>query len=66
MSSIPPTAKDVRIGDTPVPAPPTKPLVTPRAVQQISLARRREHEVQRVIRDLATLATNQAPGTARA
>lgn len=64
MSSIPLTAKEARIEGAPVPAPPNKPLVKPRTVQQTSVGRRREHEIQRLIRDLATLATNpRAAGT---
>lgn len=42
----------------PVPGPPKRPLERPRAAQQIPTASRREHEVRRLIRDLAALAAS--------
>jgi hypothetical protein len=45
----------------PVPAPPKSRLAKPRAVQQTPLSRGREHEVQRLIRDLAALAAKRRP-----
>lgn len=48
-------------GRIPVPAPPSKPLARAHLVQQSQRSARREHEVQRVIRDLAALATAQQP-----
>lgn len=47
----------------PVPAPPGKPLARPRLIQQNSACMRREHEVQRLIRDLAVLAASRRPQT---
>jgi hypothetical protein len=47
-----------------VPAPPTNPLATPLAAQQASQCKGREHEVQRLIRDLAALAANRHERTA--
>jgi hypothetical protein len=44
-----------------VPAPPRKPLARPMAVQPASRSGRREHEVQRLIRDLAALAAKPRP-----
>lgn len=43
----------------PVPAPPRMPLAKPRAGQQTPRSRYREHEVQRLIRDLADLADSE-------
>lgn len=40
----------------PVPAPPRNPLARPRLVEHAPRSARREHEVQRVIRELAALA----------
>ncbi|MEW1921362.1 hypothetical protein [Pseudarthrobacter oxydans] len=51
--------EEARATQAPVPAPPIKPLVAPRAVQQASTCRGREHEVQRLIRDLAALAASR-------
>jgi len=50
-------------GVVPVPGPPRKPLARPRAIQQNSASMRREHEVQRLIRDLAVLAASRRPQT---
>jgi hypothetical protein len=47
-------------GRIPVPTPPNKPLARARLVQQNQRSARREHEVQRVTRDLAALAIAQA------
>lgn len=58
-SSNIPSVEDARATQAPVPAPPIKPLVAPRAVQQASICRGREHEVQRLIRDLAALAASR-------
>jgi hypothetical protein len=45
----------------PVPAPPKSRLAKHRAVQQAPLTGGREHEVQRLIRDLAALAAKHRP-----
>ncbi|CCQ45100.1 hypothetical protein ARTSIC4J27_1033 [Pseudarthrobacter siccitolerans] len=45
----------------PMPAPPKTRLVRPCAAQQSRPSRGREHEVQRLIRDLAALAANPRP-----
>ncbi|MDP9988857.1 hypothetical protein J2S98_004046 [Arthrobacter oryzae] len=50
-------------GGVPLPAPPRKPLARPRAIQQNSASMRREHEVQRLIRDLGALAASHSPQT---
>ncbi len=42
----------------PVPAPPTAPLARPRVVEQSARSKSREHEVQRLILDLAALAAS--------
>ncbi|WP_142121599.1 hypothetical protein [Arthrobacter sp. SLBN-122] len=65
-TSKPLTPKDARaaapgMGGPPVPAPPKQPLVAPNAVHQTSTSRGREHEVQRLIRDLAVLAATRRP-----
>ncbi|MDQ0825968.1 hypothetical protein QFZ60_002141 [Arthrobacter sp. B2I5] len=65
-TSKPLTPKDARaaapgMGGSPVPAPPKQPLVAPNAVHQTSTSRGREHEVQRLIRDLAVLAATRRP-----
>ena len=57
-SSIP-SAEEARATQAPVPAAPIKPLVVARGVQQASPCKGREHEVRRLIRDLAELAANR-------
>ncbi|BCW75531.1 hypothetical protein NicSoilB11_18560 [Arthrobacter sp. NicSoilB11] len=57
-TSNPLAAKDEHTVTPPVPAPPVGPLARPSTVQQTSRSSRREHEVQRLIRDLAVLADN--------
>lgn len=47
-----------------VPAPPGKHLARPRPVPQIPARKGREHEVRRLIRDLAELAANGQGRTA--
>jgi len=48
-------------GHVPVPSPPGKTLARAGLVPQSQRSTRREHEVQRVIRDLAALAVGQRP-----
>lgn len=48
----------------PVPAPPKRPLPPPRAVSDAPAAKGREHEVRRLIRDLAEMAANRQGRTA--
>lgn len=60
MGKTPLAAKGARSVElsmvAPVPAPPKSRLVRPRVAQQSPPSRGREHEVQRLIRDLAALA----------
>jgi hypothetical protein len=62
-SSIP-SAEKPRVAKTPFPVPPIKPLVAQRTVQQMSTSKGREHEVQRLIRDLAELTASRDGRTA--
>jgi hypothetical protein len=43
----------------PAPAPPSNELAQPRSLPQLPARKGREHEVQRLIRDLAALAASQ-------
>jgi hypothetical protein len=60
MGNIPLAAKGARSVEpptvAPVPAPPKNRLVRPHAAQQTQRYKGREHEVQRLVRDLAALA----------
>lgn len=52
------------VNGAPVPTPPKTPLRMPRVVDQTPRSRSREHEVQRLIRDLAALADTHRPQVA--
>lgn len=65
-TSKPLTPKEARAaapgeGGSPVPAPPKQNSVTTSAGYQSSSSRGREHEVQRLIRDLGVLAARNRP-----
>lgn len=62
MSSAP-LVEEALGRQAPVPGPPKTHLVRPRPVQQTRPSAGREHEIQRLIRDLAALAARRRGST---